>query len=98
MIAWTWLEATERSTPLTISVPSSRATCRFLSSSNAIERAGSNANPAPPSLPDELLDPARVPVALRERCHPRCSDGAADEPAAEPERRPERRAARLVVE
>src|SRR5262249_34851079 len=38
MIACTWSEATARSTPLTISVPSSSATCRFLSSSLAIGR------------------------------------------------------------
>src|SRR5947208_3501781 len=36
MIACTWFVSTARSTPLTISVPSSSATCRFFSSSNAI--------------------------------------------------------------
>src|SRR5215216_5742689 len=35
MIAWISSVLTARSTPLTISVPSSSATCRFLSSSNA---------------------------------------------------------------
>src|SRR6266516_6715572 len=35
MTAWTSFVSTARSTPLTISVPSSRATCRFLSSSSA---------------------------------------------------------------
>src|SRR3954469_22365990 len=36
MIAWTWFVSIARSTPLTISVPSSSATCRFLSSSSAM--------------------------------------------------------------
>src|SRR5436309_3367352 len=35
MIACTWFDATSRSTPLTISVPSSSATCRFSSLSVA---------------------------------------------------------------
>src|SRR5215204_891407 len=35
MIAWTSFGSTTRSTPLTISVPSSSATCRFLISSSA---------------------------------------------------------------
>src|SRR5262245_23160763 len=35
MIACFWFRSTARSTPLTISVPSSRATCRFLISSSA---------------------------------------------------------------
>src|SRR5437763_5754628 len=36
MIAWIWFVSTRRSTPLTISVPSSaRATCRLCSSSSA---------------------------------------------------------------
>src|SRR5439155_21286150 len=36
MTACTWPASIVRSTPLTISVPSSRATCRFLISNNAI--------------------------------------------------------------
>src|SRR5438477_11867125 len=41
MIACTWFVSTRRSTPLTISVPSSRATRRSLSSSRAIAEHGS---------------------------------------------------------
>src|SRR3954468_18950990 len=41
MIAWVSSVLTARSTPLTISVPSSSATCRFFSSSSAIGQVAS---------------------------------------------------------
>src|SRR5829696_3181575 len=45
MIAWTSFGSTDRSTPLTISVPSSSATCRFL-----ISRSANFVRSAPPML------------------------------------------------
>src|SRR2546426_12801158 len=88
MIACTWFVSTARSTPLTISVPSSSATCRFFSSSNAKVCDSS-------PLADERLD-APVRDAHGSQAH---ADGSrAYELAAQAERRPERRVARAIVE
>src|ERR671937_2571198 len=74
MIAWISFWSTARSTPLTISVPSSSATCRFLISSNAIREDESRLEKRFPArfVTSSLAGPDEGPamaVAAREgRC------------------------------
>src|SRR5205823_7958388 len=93
MTAWTSFVSTARSTPLTISVPSSSATCRFLSSSsaklcNTSTSRGSRAG-GPPS--DTHGSGDRAARARLEGARESARDG-------EPELSPERAAARSIVE
>src|SRR4051794_9026180 len=106
MIACTSFRPTSRSTPLTISVPSSSATCRFSSFSVPTKRSPFpgkcwlfSRTKSAPSLAEE----ARLPAALNGSCDRRgaghcAGDRGADEPPPQAERGPERRAARLGVE
>src|SRR5947209_5092829 len=84
MIAWTSPDEIFRSTPLTISVPSSRATCRFFNSSVAKR--------TPKGLPNERFCPS-VRGSHRSQAHP--DERGSDQPATQPERGPERAGARL---
>src|SRR5438045_215453 len=94
MIACTWFVSTSRSTPLTISVPSSSATCRFSSFSSPTKRS-----PSPRKVRDFSRTKSGLQSSegsLRNRC--RADDGRADEPAAEAQRRPRRALSRPPVE
>src|SRR3954471_21851670 len=102
MIACTSLRSTSRSTPLTISVPSSSATCRFSSFSSPTKRS-----PFPGKVRDfsrtkslpSLAEESRATAALNGSCNRgRADDRGADEPAAQAQRRPGRARARLRVE
>src|SRR4051794_4259071 len=77
MIAWTSPDEIFRSTPLTISVPSSRATCRFFNSSVAKR--------TPKGLPNERFRPS-VRSSHRSQAHP--DERGSDQPAPQPKRRP----------
>src|SRR4051794_24605720 len=102
MIACTSFRPTSRSTPLTISVPSSSATCRFSSFSVPTKRS-----PFPGKCwlfsrtksRRSLAQEACLPIPLNGSCDRRgAHHRGADEPPPQAERRPERRAARLAVE
>src|SRR3954471_7855326 len=97
MIAWISFRSTERSTPLTISVPSSSATRRFLISSNAIRESESG---LVMRVSGRVRDPSLASACqLPSYGGPCRGDGrSADQPAAQAQRRPQRRLTRLIVE
>src|SRR5919201_2730367 len=97
MTACTSLVSTVRSTPLTISVPSSSATCRFLSSSFAtcaVPNPFVEWFPAP--IRDASLAGPRQPPGGR--CSCRSGRGGPDEPPPQAYRRPQGRGPGAVVE
>src|SRR3954454_22103859 len=102
MTACTSPRPTSRSTPLTISVPSSSATCRFSSFSVPTKRVpfpGKCGKFTRTKSLHSLAEEARPPSALSGSCEGRRADhDGADEPAPQAQRGPGRRAARLVVE
>src|SRR5437764_2505326 len=112
MIACTSSGDTARSTPLTISVPSSSATCRFLSSSKAmfvtgetLERSGTGSplvTQSSAALRASESTSGGVRYELRSRGHRRADAGERERGLLrgqrEPKRRPRGGAARLLVE
>src|SRR6476619_4276182 len=102
MIACTSFRPTSRSTPLTISVPSSSATWRFSSFSVPTKRVpfpGKCAEMRRTKTASILAEQAGPPAAFSGTCKCRgADDGGADEPTAEAERRPERRGPGLGIE
>src|SRR5581483_5678099 len=104
MIACTSFRSTSRSTPFTISVPSSRETWRFSSVSKPTKVSssfGKSGAFAPHKLRLSLAEQARAPNALRGELNGSCGDRGergADEHAAQTQRRPQRGTAGARVE
>src|SRR5436190_6837878 len=104
MIACTSFRPTSRSTPFTISVPSSSATWMSSSFSNptSVYPFSAKAGLLPRKSASSLAEEPRAPIPRGHDFNGSCDDGSCggggDEAASEAQRRPERRGPRAVVE